>query len=76
MLGSNAVVDMDHNIIENRHVFMKTDKTIGEQFCRFIENQIVEFDFFLNLGNFEIKNSKKLECVSRFLVKTEFKNSK
>jgi hypothetical protein len=46
MLGSNAVVDMDHNIIENRHVFMKTDKTIGEQFCRFIENQIVEFDFF------------------------------
>jgi hypothetical protein len=30
MLGSNAVVDMDHNIIENRHVFMKTDKTSGD----------------------------------------------
>jgi hypothetical protein len=29
------------------------------------------------LGNFEIKNStKKLECISRFFVKTEFKNLK
>jgi hypothetical protein len=28
------------------------------------------------LKTFEIKNSKKLELISRFLVKTEFKNSK
>jgi hypothetical protein len=28
------------------------------------------------IKNFEIKSSKKLEAISRFLVKTEFKNSK
>jgi hypothetical protein len=50
---------MDHNIIENRLVFMKTDKISGDRFCRFNENRSVKFEFVENLGNFEIKNSKK-----------------
>jgi hypothetical protein len=33
-------------------------------------------DFFENLKKNEIKNSKKIEAISRFLIKTEFKKSK
>jgi hypothetical protein len=52
---------------------MKTDKTGGDRFWRFTENRSVKFKFFKILGNCEIKFSKKLESISRFLVKTELK---
>jgi hypothetical protein len=49
--------------IENWPVFAKTD---GD---RFIENRSVKFEIIKNLTKFEIKNSKKLESILRFLSK-------
>jgi hypothetical protein len=38
---------------------MKTDKTGLVRFCRFIRTDRLNFNFFKNLSNFEIKNPKK-----------------
>jgi hypothetical protein len=37
---------------------------------------LVKFEIFKKLRNIKIKNSKKLESISRFLIKTEFKKFK
>jgi hypothetical protein len=50
----------------------KTSKIGDDWFYRFTENRSVKFNFFLK----KLKCLKKLEFISRFLVKTEFKNSK
>jgi hypothetical protein len=42
-------------------------------FTGFLENRRVKFEKFKKN---EIKNSKKLESISRYLIKIEFKNSK
>jgi hypothetical protein len=35
--------------LENRPIFMKTEKTGGDWFYCFLENQTVKFDIFKNL---------------------------
>jgi hypothetical protein len=55
--------------LKNRLVFMKTDKPVRSSFTGF-------WKIGPSNMKFEIKMLKKLESISRFLVKAEFKNSK
>jgi hypothetical protein len=56
---------------KNQPIFAKIGETSLDRFHRFSENRPVKFDFFKKI---EIKILKKLESISRFLVKIELKN--
>jgi hypothetical protein len=51
---------MDCNIVENRSVFMKTDKTGLNQFCRFIKNRSITIQRIQFLKKLEKMITKKL----------------
>jgi hypothetical protein len=48
---------MDYNIVKNRPIFVITNKT---SFVGSLKTNGFNFNFLKFLGNFEIKNSKKL----------------
>jgi hypothetical protein len=49
------------------------EKPLENRRNRFTKNQPVKIKIFKHLNKFEIKNSKKLESISIFLVQTKFK---
>jgi hypothetical protein len=55
-------VRMDHDIVQNRPVLLKTDKTSGTHFV--YENLLINFEI---CKNFEIKNSKKTRVYFKIL---------
>jgi hypothetical protein len=60
--------------IENQTIITKTGETGPNRFHQFLVNRQVKLIFLEKLKNKYFL--KKLEAISRFLVKTEFKNSK
>jgi hypothetical protein len=55
---------MNYNINENRLVFVQTNKTGPDRFCRFIESWLAHFIFFEKLENFEKNENQKNQTIN------------